>query len=193
MQWLIIAVVLFIIASLFFQRRERPRREPERVILSSPRVTNLPDTFSALSALGLDVSKSYSIDTEVDLIRGIALRLWSRSQDFGPGFQELVQASGGLLRKADQVTLQVALLDFELSPADELPLLNAQLDPSKGQFFYVSEEDDRVVFLTPSQVQALTVRGWRFQDPPTTYGTPPNPPIERTEPVALLLPRGSSE
>jgi hypothetical protein len=147
-------------------------------------VKNLPDTLTALSSLGLDISEPGLLGTEVDLIRALVLRLRSRTQDFGTGFQELVKASGGLLTKADQVTLQVALLDFELATADMLPLLNAQLDPAKGQFFYAGEDDDRVVFLTPSQVQALTARGWRFQDPPTTFGAPPNPPIERTEPAA---------
>jgi hypothetical protein len=103
-----------------------------------------------------------------------------------------VNASGGLLRTADQVALQVALLDYELSADDMLPLLNAQLDPSKGQFFYVSEEDNEVVFLTPNQVQALTARGWQFQDPPVTNGAPPNPPIERTESAASRPTRRSS-
>lgn len=168
MQWLAIAVVLFVIVAFVLQLRKRPRHEPQRGILWSPRVKNLPDTLTALSSLGLDVSEPALLGTEVDLIRTVVLRLQSRTQNFGPDFQELVKASGGLLTKGDQVTLQVALLDFELSAADMLPLLNAQLDPSKGQFFYIGEDDDRVVFFTPNQVQALTARGWRFQDPPTT-------------------------
>lgn len=195
MQWLLlIAVVLFVIAAFAFRSREKPRHEPQRVILSSPRikVKNLPDTLTVLSSLGLDISERALLGTEVDLIRTVELRLWSRTQDFGTGFQELVKASGGLLTKADQVTLQVALRDYELSAADTLPLLNAQLDPSEGQFFYASEEDNGVVFLTPNQVQALTARGWRFQGPPTTCGTSPNPPIERTEPAALRPARRSS-
>ncbi len=67
MQWSLIAVTLFIasvIASFFLQRREKPRHAPERVILSSPRIKNLPETLTALSALGLDVSEPPLLDAE---------------------------------------------------------------------------------------------------------------------------------
>lgn len=108
MQWLLIVVVLFVLAAFVFRPRERSRHEPQRVILSSPRVKNLSDTLAALSSLGLDISEPALLGTEVDLIRSVVLRLRSRAQDFGADFQELVKASGGLLTKADQVTLQVA-------------------------------------------------------------------------------------
>jgi hypothetical protein len=58
MQWLLIAVVLFVIVAFVLLPRERPRYEPQRFRLSSPRVKNLPDTLTALSSLGLGLAIS---------------------------------------------------------------------------------------------------------------------------------------
>jgi hypothetical protein len=163
-QWLLVSLILAAlgVVVIIFVARDRRRPRSGLTILSSPRVEDVHDTLTALSAIGLDVLDSEPAlpgATELDRVRVVELRL---RRDFETCFQQLASASGGLLTKADQVTLQVALLDRELSAADMLPLLNSQLDPAKGQFFYVSEDDDRVVFLTPEQVQALSARGWRF-------------------------------
>jgi len=193
MRWTTIVALFFLLVSLFFRRRKKPRNERDRLILSSPPVEDLPGTLTALAALGLGVAEPSRVATEMDLVPAVELRLRSRTQECGADFQELVKASGGLLTKADQVTLQVALLDFELSNADTLPVLNDQLESSKGQFYYVREEGDQVVFLTPDQVAALTARGWQFQGPPAVGDTSPSPPSERREPAALLPAPRSSE
>lgn len=165
-RWLLIAALLVGIAVLVvvLLSRERPPHGQQLVILASPPLENLRDTLTALSALGLDVSEpALPGATEIDLVRTVELRLRPDPDEFTIDFQRLASASGGLLTKADQVTLQVALRDYELTAADMLPRLNAQLDPAKGRFFYADEADSRIVFLTPNQVQALSERGWRFR------------------------------
>ena len=163
-QWLVFAVILVGVAAAVIALVVQDRRphKPNLTILSSPRVRDLRDTLTALSSMGFDIPASEAFgETEQDLLQAVGLPL--KGSALANGFQQFASASGGLLTEADRITLQVALQDRELRTVDLLPLLNSQLDPAKGQFFYISEEEDRIVFLTPQQAQALSGRGWRIQ------------------------------
>ena len=120
----------------------------------------------------------------MDLVRAVPFVLRFDPDDFVVDFQKIVNASGGVLTDADRVTLQVALRSPDSPIIDKLTLLNSQLDPQKGQFFYARKGDNRIVFLTPRQYRALSSRGWEFQAPPDLFAPPPTLALEKRPPEA---------
>jgi hypothetical protein len=162
---------------------EVPGQGPELIVLSSPRVNNVQEVRSALSSIGLDCSEPVSEGAaEVDLVRAVPFVLRFAPDDFVVDFQKIVNASGGVLTDADRVTFQVALRSLDRPLVDNLALLNSQLDPQKGQFFYVGKGDNRIVFLTPRQYRALSLRGWELQAPPDLFAPAPTLALERRPP-----------
>lgn len=183
--WLLIAaglagIVALVIVAL---RGEVPRQGPELIVLSSPRVDHVQEVRSALSSIGLDCLEPAPVGaTEMDLVRAVPFVLRFNPDDFVVDFQKIVNASGGVLTDADRVSFQVALRDPELPIAEWLPLLNSQLEPQKGQFFYAREDDNLIVFLMPGQYRALSSRGWEFQAPPSLFAPQPILALERRSP-----------
>jgi hypothetical protein len=167
-RWLLFAVALLLFTVLvLWMVFAQPGRPPvaQKTVVASPPVVSVPDTLAALASLGLEAQSPEPARwplQEADLVRSVQIRT---IQDLLDRFEELASAAGGLLIPADKVALQVARLDIELTHADRLRLLNAQLDPARGQFFFASKMEERVVFLTPAQVEALGGRGWRIDSP----------------------------
>lgn len=159
---------------------EAPSQGPVLMVLSSPRVNNVEEVRSALSSIGLDCSEPAPEGAaEMDLVRTVPFVLRFDPDDFVVDFQKIVNASGGVLTDADRVTFQVALRTPDRPMVDRLTLLNSQLDPQKGQFFYARKGDNRIVFLTPRQYRALSSRGWELQAPPGLFAPPPALALER--------------
>jgi hypothetical protein len=165
--WLTVTLVSIGVAAAVF-RQLFPGRSlpgPQPTILATPTVKDLPDTLAALSAIGLEVDASAPTNlptTELALLRTVPLEL--DHYDVITGVERIKKASGNLLTMADLLPLRY---DIELRGVDRLPFLNAQMDLTKGRFYYTPEEDYRqVVFLTSLQAQALAARGWSFRVPP---------------------------